>query len=126
MSGEVSSKFGKRVDPITGVAGAEHKGIDIRNPDGVGVVASESGTVSSIKPGTKHGENQVKILNRDGTESICAHTKPSVNVGDHVYSGDAIGNTDRSGRSTGPHLHYGIFDPKTGKYIDPLARMPQR
>ena len=124
VPGTISSPKGKRIDPFTGEE-STHNGIDIRNPNGAAVSASESGEVIGVKPGSK-GENQIKIRNRDGTVSIYAHTAPSVEVGDHVYPGTVIGNTDRSGRSTGPHLHYGIFDPKTGQYIDPETRLPKR
>ncbi|WP_243358420.1 M23 family metallopeptidase [Fundidesulfovibrio terrae] len=125
VPGEVSSPFGERIDPYTGEK-TTHKAIDIRNTKGAEVRASESGRVVSITPGSKHGENQVRVRNRDETESIYAHTKPSVEVGDRVFPGTVVGNTDLSGRSTGPHLHYGVFDPKTGKHIDPLSRLPKR
>lgn len=121
--GTITSPYDYRTDPFTGKK-KFHSGIDIKNPEGGTVVASESGTVIRVTPG-KNGENQVYVKNRDGTTSMYIHTEPSVKYGQKVYAGDNIGTTDRSGRSTGAHLHYQIHD-SNGNHFDPTTKLPKR
>lgn len=104
-SGPVTSGFGPRG---TGY----HNGIDIRNPEGSPVAAYGPGTVISVTPAPCRDPrcngptNQVLIRHPDGSITGYGHTTPSVNVGQGVGEGDAIGATDLSGRSTGPHVHF--------------------
>lgn len=100
-----------------------HKGIDISNPVGAPVMASESGVVISISP-YGSGGNTVQIRNRDGSVSYYLHTKPSVQVEQKVYAGDVIGNTDMSGISKNPHIHYELHD-ANGKILDPMTKLPK-
>jgi murein DD-endopeptidase MepM/ murein hydrolase activator NlpD len=39
-----------------------------------------------------------------------------------VYRGQALGKTDNTGNSTGPHLHYQINSPAAGA-VDPAPTM---
>jgi murein DD-endopeptidase MepM/ murein hydrolase activator NlpD len=119
--GKVTSKFGNRIDPFTGAV-SFHNGIDIANPVGDSVFASDDGEVISVTP-SPNGTNQVIIANSDGSISGYAHVDPSVQVGQVVVAGDVIGVTDLSGRSTGGHLHY-TFRPGPGlPYVDPLTHL---
>ncbi|MEK6589198.1 MAG: RHS repeat-associated core domain-containing protein [Nitrospinota bacterium] len=121
-SGIVTSPFGNRIDPITN-AQSFHNGIDIGNPLGGAVVASDRGNVISITP-SPNGANQIIIRNDDGSISGYAHTNPSVQVGQHINEGNVIGNTDLSGRSTGGHVHY-TYRPSAGQpYQNPLNHLP--
>lgn len=123
-SGQVTSPFGWRTDPYTGER-AFHNAADIANPVGDPVVASDSGTVISTTP-SPNGANQVIIRNDDGSVSGYAHVNPSVQVGDHVNEGDSIGTTDRSGRSTGGHVHY-TYRPAEGQpHENPLDHLPDQ
>ncbi|MFP5223061.1 MAG: M23 family metallopeptidase [Acidobacteriota bacterium] len=125
-NGKINSPFGDREPPAPG-ASSFHKGLDISNPVGAPVVASESGEVINVSPDkTGGGGNTVQVRNRDGSISVYHHTKPSVSVGQKVYSGDVVGNTDLSGVSTGGHVHYGIKNEKTNKFSDPAVRLPRR
>lgn len=104
----------------------QHPAVDISNRVRNDVLASQSGRVIRIRPGSKHGENQVVIQNTDGTTSTYSHTAPSVEVGKSVFAGDVLGKTDLSGRSSGGNVHYRIDAPKAGGPIDPLTRLPKR
>jgi murein DD-endopeptidase MepM/ murein hydrolase activator NlpD len=42
----------------------------------------------------------------------------AVHAGDPVRAGEVIGKTGRSGRVTGPHLHFGVR--VHGKWVNPL------
>ena len=97
--GGISSGFGWRTEPR-----GFHDGIDIRNPIGGPVVASDTGIVLSVdKVGMM---NQIIIRHEDGAVSTYGHTTPSVKAGFRVQEGDVIGFTDMTGRSSCPHLHY--------------------
>ena len=119
-SGSVSSPWGPRTDPNSG-AQSFHNGADIRNPLGAPVVASDSGTVQ-ITTGP-HGENQIIIHNDDRSTSGYSHVDPSTQNGQHVNEGDPIGNTDVSGDSTGPHVHYTYKSPGSNTREDPMNHL---
>ena len=82
-AGPVTSPYGPRGSGF-------HYGMDIGNPLGGPVVASDGGTVISVAPGP-NGENQVIILNDDGSVSGYAHLVQGISVGDHVDEGQVIG-----------------------------------
>ncbi len=123
--GPVTSPYGTRVDPITGQPGAHHNGVDIANPVGDPVVASDAGVVESIDP-SPNGTNQVVIQHPDGSRTGYAHTLPNCSVGQQVQEGDVIGYTDLSGRSTGGHVHYTYRPPGTNTRTNPLNHLPPR
>lgn len=104
-----------------------HRAIDLRNPKGGAVVAASDGTVKSIdNKGKGNLGNHVIVDFDDGMRGVYGHTAPSVKPGQRVRKGDPVGNTDLSGATTGPHLHFEVHDPKTGKKINPEAYLPQR
>jgi len=91
-------------DPRKG--GRKHKGLDIRNPIGDPVYASDSGTVIRVWYDKEFGGgNSIIILHADGSESGYAHTGSIVVVGQRVEEGEVIGYSDKSG-AIHPHLHY--------------------
>jgi hypothetical protein len=63
--------------------------------------------------------NVVKIKHAGGYESLYAHqSKRRVKRGQKVSKGQVIGYVGSTGRSTGPHLHFGLK--KRGRWIDPM------
>ncbi|KAF0232452.1 MAG: peptidase [Desulfovibrionaceae bacterium] len=122
-NGKINSPYGNRIPPKQG-ASSFHKGIDVSNPVGGDVVASESGEVINISP-YGSGGNTVQIRNRDGSVSYYSHTKPSVRFGQKVYAGDVVGNTDLTGITSGGHVHYELHD-SNDKHFDPATRLPRR
>ena len=61
----------------------------------------------------------IKIRHKDGYISLYAHqSKLKMKVGTKVKRGDVIGYVGNTGRSTGPHLHLGLY--KNGQAINPI------
>lgn len=115
--GWTTSEFGYRVSPFTGKREL-HRGIDIATELGTEVVAPASGVVSRVAEERCMG-NMVEINHGNGLVTVYGHLlrKGDVKRGQTVTRGTVIGYVGNSGRSTGPHLHYGIS--KDGVYVDP-------
>lgn len=107
VRGEVTSRFGPR--PALGGAGSEfHHGIDIRAPMGTPVLAAGSGQVAVVQRMSGYGL-AVVLDHGLGMSTLYAHlAEAHVAVGDQVRRGQVLGTVGRSGRTTGPHLHYEV------------------
>jgi len=106
---------------INGYLAGQHKGIDISAHTGTPVLASASGIVVVARKFTLEG-NLVVIDHGTGVFSIYAHlSKFHVKEGDFVRKGQIIGRVGSTGRSTGPHLHFGIK--VAGLDVDPQIFM---
>lgn len=113
----ISSPFGPRV--IFGKQ-SNHYGIDYSVPVGTVVYAPADGRVIKIINDNTCG-NGLKIEHEDGTKTIYCHLSQTlVNPGTRVGAGCPIALTGNTGRSTGPHLHYGMRD-SNNSYIDPSS-----
>ena len=108
-SSHVSSEFGWRIHPITGVE-KFHNGIDIALPEGTKINSCSTGIVIQSYFSDSAG-NYVVIEDESGYTCHYMHMQSrSVDVGDMVHFGDIIGSLGNTGNSTGPHLHLGIKD----------------
>jgi len=108
VMGWVTSRYGYRTSPFTGKR-EFHRGIDISARVGDSVVAPADGTV--VKAGRRADMgNMVTIDHGNGIVTSYGHLlKMSTKKrGQKVARGDVIGYVGNSGRSTGPHLHYGV------------------
>lgn len=115
--GWLSSYFGVRKDPFTGMP-ATHKGLDFAGEDGGAVVVTGSGVVTWADSRFGYG-NLVEVDHGDGIITRYGHNKALlVSAGDIVTKGQKIALMGSTGRSTGPHVHYEVI--KNGKRIDPL------
>jgi murein DD-endopeptidase MepM/ murein hydrolase activator NlpD len=105
--GFITSDFGWRRDPITGVS-EFHEGIDISSPYGTKVIAAAEGVV--IESGPDAGYGKVVVIDHGyGIVTRYAHLSASyVSVGKKVKKGEVIGAVGSSGKSTGPHVHYEV------------------
>ena len=96
-----------------------HLGIDYAARRGRAIIASSSGKV--IYRGWKGGYGRVvEIQHANGLKTLYAHMKgfaKSVRKGTRVAQGRTIGYVGTSGRSTGPHLHFGLY--KNGRAVNP-------
>ena len=118
-SGTITSKFGYRVDPITGAAGNNHTGLDIANSFGTSIRAAASGTVTFAGWNSGGYGKFVIIDHGNGIVTRYAHNQNLlVSVGDYVSQGQVIAEMGSTGYSTGSHLHFEIKI--NGKFVDPL------
>ncbi|WP_422056342.1 M23 family metallopeptidase [Sphingomonas sp.] len=119
VTGRISGLFGsQRI--YKGEPGAYHSGVDVARPTGTPIIAPADGVVvlAAQQPFTLEG----KLLMLDhgmSLNSAFLHlSRIDVKVGDVVRRGQRIGAIGTTGRSTGPHLHWGM---KWGSArIDPL------
>jgi murein DD-endopeptidase MepM/ murein hydrolase activator NlpD len=107
IMGWVTSGFGFRTNPFTGLA-QMHEGMDISNRVGTLIVAPADGIVSDVGNDAVHGRIMV-ISHGFGMTSRYAHlNKVLVKVGQRVKRGDKIAEVGMTGKTTGPHLHYEV------------------
>jgi len=114
----ITSPWGMRIDPIDGQQ-KFHDGIDIAAPSGTPVYAFRTGTVAYAGSNGGYGL-YVRIDHGDGVTSFYGHlSRVDVQVGQRVSLGQTIGLSGNTGRSTGPHLHFGTW--VNGRSVDPLT-----
>ena len=114
----VTSKFGDRVDPMTGTSIRFHAGIDLRAAIGTEVLSLFNGIVTDTGYGAAGGY-YVTVNHGNGIKSYYCHlSEITCEVGQRVSQYDVIalsGNTGK--RTTGPHLHLGLYI--DGNPVDP-------
>ena len=109
----LSSLYGPRVHPVTGEY-KNHGGIDFCASYGQNIYASASGEVvianSSDSWGGGYGY-YVMIQHDNGLTTLYAHCSSiTVTEGEYVSAGQTIGYVGSTGLSTGPHLHFEVYD----------------
>jgi murein DD-endopeptidase MepM/ murein hydrolase activator NlpD len=114
---KISSRFGRRVDPINGKIGF-HSGIDFKGDTGDKVTATGNGVVTKSAYNKGLG-NYVVLCHGHGYKTTFAHlSRRLVKKGEKISRGQTIGLIGNTGRSTGSHLHYEIR--LNGKAINPM------
>ena len=105
----VSSGFGKRQNPISGVW-ANHNGIDLAAPEGTPVYAVKDGYVAYCIEKDETFGNYIILTHDTGKmTSVYAHLSSiCVNQYQFVRKGDIIGYVGHTGKATGDHLHFEI------------------
>lgn len=95
-----------------------HHGTDFGAKRGTPLLAVNSGKVSFAGRMGGYGK-VVKIKHPGGYESLYAHqSRIRVKRGQRVKKGQIIGYVGSTGRSTGPHLHFGLT--RYGRWINPM------
>ncbi len=116
----ISSPFGIRFHPVL-KRRKLHAGVDFVAPAGTTVRATLPGKV--IFAGRRGAFGNLVVLDHgDGLQSYYAHLlrfRRGLRRGEKVRARRAIGYVGSTGRSTGPHLHFGIK--LAGRWIDPLT-----
>ena len=118
-----SSRFGWRNHPIT--KNREfHQGLDIKTRAGVPVIAAADGTVVQVGKSGFLG-NTIEILHEISEyKTLYAHLQgyaEGLKVKEKVVRGQIIGYVGNTGRSTGAHLHYGVYDMKKERWVNPIT-----
>lgn len=117
-SWRLTSRFGSRKDPFTGVQ-SNHTGIDMACPTGTPIYAAMSGSVVYSGWSNIFG-NYVIINHGNGYQTLYGHmSKILARKGQSVSQGTRIGLVGSTGYSTGPHLHLTVY--KNGRLVDPLT-----
>lgn len=116
----IRSGYGVRRHPVTGKR-TMHRGVDLRGRIGKPVHAVAAGKVVESSYNQFAG-NKIAIRHRDGSTSYYMHlNRRSVKRGDWVRSYQVIGTVGKTGRVTGPHLHFGFRKP-SGQWMNPLNK----
>ncbi len=107
VEGRISGNFGnQRI--FNGTPKNPHTGTDIAAPEGTPVKAAADGIIILNGHNYFYSGNTVIIDHGQGLQTIYAHLKKAnVQQGDIVRQGDVIGFVGKTGRATGPHLHWG-------------------
>ena len=117
----MSSPFGYRSDPLLGYT-KRHTGMDFACPPGNPIYATGDGVVVLAKYDHSGYGRHVEIDHGFGYVTRYAHmSRLDVEVGQVVRRGDCIGLSGRSGRITGPHLHYEVI--YRNNYVNPAWYM---
>lgn len=117
-SGTVTSNYGPRW-------GTHHNGVDIANRIGTPVYAVTDGVVLESGPASGYGQ-WIRVKQDDGTTGIFGHVDQSfVSKGQRVTAGQQIGTVGNRGNSTGPHLHYEVWNAE-GNPINSQAWLAKR
>lgn len=117
VKGRISGRFGRQ-RVYRGEPGSYHSGIDIAQSTGTPFVAPADGVVVLARTGFSLEGGLIIVDHGNGLNSAFLHaSRIVVKEGQAVSQGDHIGDVGSTGRSTGPHLHWGLkwnsarFDP---------------
>ena len=114
----ITSLFGRRSDPFTGVP-SNHTGVDLACPTGTPIKAAMSGKIVYVGWSNIFG-NYVIINHGNGYQTLYGHmSKTLCRSGQVVSQGTRIGLVGSTGYSTGPHLHFTVY--KNGRLVDPMT-----
>ena len=115
----ISSGFSRnRKHPVLGYSKA-HLGVDYAAPTGTPVWAMAKGRISFSGWKGPNG-NLVRIEHSNGLQSAYAHLHriaKGIKRGVRVRQKQLIGYVGSTGRSTGPHLHFGVR--RNGRFVNP-------
>jgi murein DD-endopeptidase MepM/ murein hydrolase activator NlpD len=119
---------GYYAQPITGtLSQGIHpvNAVDISAPVGTIVHAAAQGIVIAVTNDDGYGSgygNYIVIMHPNGTETLYAHLSYAIaKIGDVVSQGQPIAYSGRTGKVTGPHLHFEIRGATNPWGSDPLG-----
>ncbi len=111
-----SSLYGVRPSPFGGRR-EFHTGIDMAAASGTPVYATAPGVVLAANFAGGYG-NRVLLNHGYDFKTLYGHlSKITIKPGEWIERGQLIGYVGSTGRSSGPHLHYGIYFQE--KPVDP-------
>jgi len=106
--GRISGVYGsQRI--LNGEPRQPHLGLDIAAPAGTPVAAAADGVVALAHPDMFFTGKTVLIDHGLGVGTSYSHlSRIAVRPGQRVSKGQVIGRIGKTGRATGPHLHWGL------------------
>jgi murein DD-endopeptidase MepM/ murein hydrolase activator NlpD len=109
VKGYITEGWGRRPDPFNPAVTEHHPAVDISAPKGSRIVAPADGVV--IFSGQRAGYGNMVVLDHKfGMTTRYGHLQRiDVQVGQHISRGEIIGSVGETGRTTGPHLHYEVW-----------------
>jgi murein DD-endopeptidase MepM/ murein hydrolase activator NlpD len=119
IDGRITSDFGPRIHPTLGTT-RHHQGIDIAAPIGTPVKSPWGGVIDSKVDDGVCGLG-LRVKHSNGLLSVYCHLSDNnvVSEGAQVTAGQEIAKSGNTGRSTGPHLHWGVKD-QSREYVNPM------
>lgn len=112
------SGFGMRTHPLYGDR-RMHNGLDYTADEGTPILSSGNGTVVFVGERRGYGKT-IEIDHGGGIMTRYAHmSRFRVSNGAMVSQGQQIGDVGRTGKVTGPHLHFEVL--RNGRAEDPRA-----
>lgn len=123
VTGVQSGVFGsQRI--LNGKPRAFHNGVDIAADQGTPVKAMGDGRVAVAHQGMLLSGKTLLIDHGHGLTSVYIHLDSlAVKEGQRVAKGQAVGTVGKTGRATGPHLHWGVSLFAT--HLDPDLIVPE-
>jgi murein DD-endopeptidase MepM/ murein hydrolase activator NlpD len=117
LAARLTSPFGTR-RLLNGKPKSPHGGVDFKAAIGVPVAAAAAGRV--VLAEELYYSGRIVIIDHGlSIFSLYMHlSEIDCRVGDQVDAGQIIGKSGKSGRVTGPHLHWGVKI--AGIFVDPL------
>ena len=118
VRGQTTARFGEKR------GSRSHRGIDIAAPEGTPIFAAESGQV--IFSGKISGYGKVIVIQHpSGFATVYAHNRKNlVRAGQWVRRGEKIAEVGKTGRASGPHVHFEIR--LNNVPVDPLKYLKSR
>jgi len=112
----VSSAFGYRTHPTLGTRKL-HEGVDIAVPIGTSVHAAGAGRVARAREDRVNGKHVIIDHGHRVRSAYCHGDALHVAKGGRVGRGEHVMDSGNTGRSSGPHLHFGLRI--GGRPVDP-------
>lgn len=117
LKGRISGVFGSR-RVYNGQPRKPHTGLDIAASQGSAIIAPAPGKIIGIGDYFFNGKT-VFVEHGQGIITMYCHMDSiTVAEGQMIAQGETIGKVGKTGRATGPHLHWGVQI--NGAWIDPL------
>ena len=97
-----------------------HNGMDFAAPEGTRINAVMDGVVTKVIDDSEHASGygkHIEITHGNGVHTLYGHqSRITVQQGQHVKAGEKVGEVGSTGKSSGPHLHFGYDGNGDGSY----------
>lgn len=117
VEGPITSGFGWRTNPFDPSRREFHAGIDFSVATGTAVRTTICGEVTEAGWSDLYGW-VVSVANGNITTLYGHNSQLFVSAGDWVAQGQTVAASGSTGRSTAPHVHYGVS--VDGAWVDPV------